>query len=154
MPDPQLVAQFINQTDLIGRTFVWDYQLQVSNLHFQSLSSRLGTTDILSDPAFVIQPRDTLQPAQLALQWNIINQTWPRIGSWVVSTMVQNGVQWTDGQGTAVTVEPGIDVSNIHLDWLHIQGGLQMTFTEGPDGGLRVQTQLPFATAVSLSGSF
>jgi len=33
-PDPKLVTQFVNQSDLIGHTFVWDYQFQVTNLHF------------------------------------------------------------------------------------------------------------------------
>lgn len=152
--DPHLVTQYIAQSDLIGHTFVWDYQFQLADCHFRSFSSRLGTTDVLSDPAFVMQPRDTLQPGQLALQWNIINQTWPAIGSFVVQTMVTSGLQWTDGSGSAVTLEPGFDISNTHFDWIHLQGGVQFTFTEGPDGGLRVQTQLPFSTAVTVGARF
>jgi hypothetical protein len=149
MPDPHLVTQYINQSELIGHTFVWQYQLQLSDLHFQQLSSRLGTTDILSDPAFVIQPRDSLQPAQLAIQWNIVNQTWPTIGGWAIQTMVQGGLQWSDGSGNALTLQPGIDISNTHLDWFHLQGGVQFVFSEGSDGGLRVQTQLPVSTVMT-----
>jgi hypothetical protein len=149
MGDPHLVTQWVNQSDLIGHSYVWQVQFQVSDLHFQTLSSRLGTTDILSDPAFVVQPNDSFQPGQLALHWNLINQTWPTIGGWVLQTMLQGGLQWTDTSGSAVTLQPGIDISNTHLDWFHLQAGIQFSFSEGADGGLRVQTQLPVSTVMT-----
>jgi hypothetical protein len=154
MPDPQIVSQFISQSDLIGHSFVWQYQLQLSDLHFHELHSRLGTTDILSDPAFVIQPNDPLQPAQLALQWNIIAQTWPQVGGFILQTMLQGGVQWSGPRGDAVTLQPGFDISNVHLDWFHVQGGLQLTFSQGGDGNLQVEAGLPVATVVSIGAQF
>jgi hypothetical protein len=149
MGDPHLVTQWVNQSDLLGHSYVWQVQFQVSDLHFQTLSSRLGTTDILSDPAFVVQPNDSFQPGQLALQWNLINQTWPTIGGMVLQTMLQGGLQWTDNAGSAVTLQPGIDISNTHLDWFHLQVGVQFSFSEGADGALRVQTQLPVSTVMT-----
>jgi hypothetical protein len=67
----------------------------------------------------------------------------------VLQTMLQGGLQWTDNAGSALTLEPGIDISNTHLDWFHLQVGVQFTFSEGTDGGLRVQTQLPMSTVMT-----
>jgi hypothetical protein len=149
MGDPHLVTQWVHQSDLIGHSYVWQIQLQLDDLHFKTLSTRLGTTDILSDPAFVIQPNDSFQPGQLALQWNLINQTWPAIGGLVLQTMLQGGVQWTDSSGSALTLQPGIDISTTHLDTFHLQVGVQFSFSEGAGGAVRVQTQLPVSTVMT-----
>jgi hypothetical protein len=151
MGDPKLVTQWVNQSDLIGHSYVWQVQFQVNDLHFDSMATRIGTTDIFSDPAFVVQPNDSFQPGQLALQWNLINQTWPTIGGLVVQTMLQGGLQWTDSSGSAVTLQPGIDISTSYVDSFHLQLGLQFSVSEGADGALRVQTQLPMST---VSGVF
>ena len=151
MPDPQLVSQWVNQSDLVGHTYTWQVQFQVNDLHFDSMAKRIVTTDIFSDPAFVVQPNDSFQPGQLALQWNLINQTWPSVGPLVVQTMLQGGLQWSDNSGAAVTLQPGIDISTSYVDKFHLQLGLQFTFSEGSDGGLRVQTQVPMST---ISGVF
>jgi hypothetical protein len=149
-PQPQWSQQYVGQSGLVGRTFVWQYQLQLGGLHWHEFQSRLGSTDLLSDPTLVLQPSDQLQPAQLAIQWNIINQTWPHIGSFTVQTMLQGGLQWTDSQGSAVTLQAGLDISNSHIDWLHLQGGFQLTFSEGPAGGLHADVEVPVSTVSAL----
>ncbi len=42
MGDPKLVTQWVNQSDLIGHSYVWQVQFQVNDLHFDSMATGSG----------------------------------------------------------------------------------------------------------------
>jgi hypothetical protein len=134
MSDGQLYAQ----SDALSGTFTWGYQLSLGDIHYAELHSRFGTTDILSDPSFQLQPADQWQPAALAVNWNILNQTWPQIGPFILSSALSAGISWTDGQGASTSLAAGLDLSTSYFPEFHISGQLQLTNTADADG--RVQT--------------
>lgn len=138
-----MTPQPYSQTDILHGTFTYGYQITLEGLHFAEFKSRFGTTDILSDPQFQLQPMSSLQPLQLAANANLINQTWPALGPLIISTALTAGWQWTDGQGNAVTVAPQLDLSLKYFEKIHLQGQIQLNNTLTGDGRLHTQVQVP-----------
>lgn len=124
--------------------FTYGYQFTLTNTHWAEFSSMLGTTDILSDPQFQLQPRDPWQPLQTQVNFNLLNQTWPRLGPLIASTALQAGWQWTQGQGNVLPLVGQIDLSLAFIEWLHIQGSVQLNNTFDPAGNLHSTVQIPF----------
>jgi hypothetical protein len=147
-----VVPQPYSQTDLLHGVFTYGYSATFSGLHWAEFSSRLGTTDVMSDPQFQFQPMDQYQPLQLAVNFNLINQTWPRIGPLIVQTALTAGWQWTDGQGNVATFGPQIDLSLKYFDWIHLQGELQLNNTFS-GGSLHTTVQVP-ATMLNATARF
>ena len=88
---------------------------------------------------------DAWQPAQLAVNLNILQWTWPKIGPLIVQTALSGGWQWSKGDGHGVTVGPGLDLSTSYLPWLHVSGQVQLVNTVDDQGRLHSQVQLPLA---------
>ena len=134
------------QTDALHGTFNWGYQFLIKDgIHLHEVETRLGTVSIFSDPQFQLQPMDAWQPAQLAINMNILQWTWPKIGPVIAQWALSGGWQWTDGQGQSTSVGAGLDLSTAYLPWLHIQGQIQLVNTM-EDGKLHSAVQLPVST--------
>ncbi|MEO9139926.1 MAG: hypothetical protein ABI345_12765 [Jatrophihabitans sp.] len=146
--DVHLDASQYSQTELLHGVYNHGYQFQVSNLHWLEFHNRFVTLDVLSEPAFQLQPHDSLQPFQLAFTTNLIALNWAHIGPVILQSVLQAGAQVTDGQGAAAVFGAGLDLSTVWIPNLHIQGTVQVNIFEGPDHSLQTQVQIP-ATTVS-----
>lgn len=136
------------QTDLLHGTYSFGYQYTISNLHWLEFQNHFVSLDILSEPAFQLQPQTSMQPFQLAFNTNLIAVTWPHIGPVILQAAVTAGGQFTDGQGSAAVFGAGVDLSTVWVPDLHIQGGVQVNVFEGADHGVQTQIQVP-ATVLS-----
>jgi hypothetical protein len=141
--DVQLSGVTYAQTDLLHGSYSYGYQFTVSNLHWIELHNRFVTADILSEPAFQLQPQTSMQPFQLAFNTNLIALNWPRIGPLILQTAITAGGQFTDGQGAAAVFGANVDLSTVWVPDLHIQGGVQVNVFEGADHGVQTQIQVP-----------
>lgn len=139
----QLSGARTYQTDLLTGSYTFGYQFTVSNLHWLEFQNHFVTLDILSEPAFQLQPHSSMQPFQLAFSTNLLAATWPRIGPVIVQTAITVGGQFTDGQGGAATFGAGVDLSTVWVPELHVQGGFQVNIMEGTDHGLHTQISVP-----------
>jgi hypothetical protein len=146
--DVQLSGTHTYQTDLLTGQYTFGYQFTVSNLHWLEFHNHFVTLDILSEPAFQLQPHSSMQPFQLAFNTNLLAATWPRIGPVIIQTALTSGGQFTDGQGGAATFGAGVDLSTVWVPELHVQGGFNVNIMQGAGGGLQTQISVP-ATMIS-----
>ena len=64
------------QTDLLHGTYTWGYQFTIEDTHFAEFTNRFGSLAIFGS-SIPAAADGSWQPAQLAVNVNILQWTWP-----------------------------------------------------------------------------
>jgi hypothetical protein len=85
-------------------------KLELSDLTWAEVHSRLGSTTFLDDYQATLHPADVKSPQQAEVHVEVIKQTWPDIHSVSLSTALGGQMQITDGSGNSYSMDVTQDV--------------------------------------------
>jgi hypothetical protein len=105
--------------DLHG-TFALEMTLRFENLHMREIESRIGNLSLFNDGGIHLRFPTPVSPLQGGVVLTYMNWQLPRMGPLIMSTALEGGMSYIQGQGWELNHSLGLDFSHVRAQWISI----------------------------------